>query len=715
MMHAVECVVEHKSLSLNQRFTYLAPTQVKRGMRVEVDFNRQACVALVLAVRELNDPALKALGDEHPLKPIVRALDDEVLLNEELMDLGLWLAEHSLAPIISCFQVMLPKAKQIASNATRVQLERWVRVSQLPAQASAKQTRVLEALKGHAMRYRLAKDQFGGAVDTLIRKGVLTLYTKEKQYQTQRKEKRVRPYELSSDQQAALNAIAKRPSDTVCLYGPTGSGKTEIYLALAEQVQARGQEILIMVPEIALTHQMVERVEARFGEDVIVYHSNLSAHERYLQYQRVLQGQAKIVIGTRSSVFLPFKNLAYIVMDEEHDHSYKQEAQPYYHARDVALRRVAHFKAGLILGSATPSFDTYARALKGTYGLIELNHRIKGELPKLSLVGNRVRTALIQPAILEALKACLARSEQAIVLINRRGYAPLMECVACHHVLSCDACDRALVWHAGEARLKCHACGAQHAKPPHCPHCQSPHLRILGYGSERIEEAVRSALPEARIARMDRDTTRAKNAHQKILSAFERHELDVLIGTQMIAKGLDVEKVTLSVVLDIDRSLMRSDYRSLEDAFSLIVQTAGRSGRSSRSSDVLIQTNHPDHPLLKDALTHNYKNFFRREMKTRQLAQNPPYTYLISVVVFAREQHEGLRTAYALKEALSDARFQLLGPSDLGKVQNRHRVRLLIKGKDFEAMRQHVQTVLRATRKLHRFDVIVDTHPLNLI
>jgi len=715
MMHAVDCIVEHKSLKLNQRFTYLAPRSVQRGMRVEVEFNRQFCVALVLNTYELDDAKVVALQKETTLKTIHRLLDEEPLLKDDLMELGEWLAEETLAPLISCYQVMLPKAKQIASSASKVQMEWMCRLISHQGNFTSKQALILEALKTHDKSYTAIKKMYGHALDTLIKRGHVERYASEKHYQTQTREQTHRTYELSSDQVSALEAIHTAQQSIVCLYGPTGSGKTEIYLHLAELARQQKRQMLIMVPEIALTHQMVDRVEARFGEDVIVYHSHLSNHERYLQYQRVLHKESSIVIGTRSSIFLPFDDLAWIVLDEEHDHSYKQEALPYYHARDVAIHRAQKFSAKLILGSATPSFETYARALKGNYALINLPKRIKGTLPNMHLVKTKATDDMLHPSVVAALNRRINLQQQSIILINRRGYAPILQCINCGESIQCGACDRAMVVHKAEGLLKCHSCGRSEAIPTVCPSCQSSYLRQLGYGSQKMQEHVQSALPQARLLRMDRDTTSAKTAHQTILRSFEKHEADILLGTQMIAKGLDIEKVSLSVIVDIDRSLLRSDYRSVEDAFSLIVQTAGRSGRSDVESDVYIQTSQPQHYALRYALAHNYIAFFKEEMARRQVAQNPPYSYVMSILVIHRDHEQGLERAYALIQALAHESFKVLGPSDLGKLQNRHRIRLLLKGKDKDTMRQHIQSVLSNTADIHHWDVVVDTHPLNLL
>ncbi len=715
MMHAVDCIVEHKSLKLNQRFTYVAPIQVDRGMRVEVEFNRQFCVALVLATHALDDPKMIDLQKQTTLKPIHRILDEEPLLKEELMALGEWLAQETLAPLISCYQVMLPKAKQIASSATKAKMEWMCRFIGSASQFTQKQDIIIQALKQEDLSYTYIKKAFGSAIDTLIKQGHVERYQSEKLYRPVVKTQKQRSYALSPDQEMAIEAIETAKQSIVCLYGPTGSGKTEIYLHLAELARIQHRQVLIMVPEIALTHQMVERVESRFGEDVIVYHSHLSNQERYLQYQRVLHKESHIVIGTRSSIFLPFDDLAWIVLDEEHDHSYKQESLPYYHARDVAIHRVQQFQAKIILGSATPSFETYARALKGNYALVNLPKRIKGKLPNMHLIQTKASDNILHPRVLDALKHRLSIHEQSIILINRRGYAPILQCINCGESIQCDACDRAMVVHKAEGVMKCHSCGRIEAIPQHCPSCRSSYLRQLGYGSQKLQEQLKEELPQARILRMDRDTTRAKSAHQNILGAFERHEADILVGTQMIAKGLDIEKVSLSVIVDIDRSLLRSDYRSVEDAFSLIVQTAGRSGRSEVKSDVYIQTSQAQHYALKYALSHHYTAFFKEEMARRYMAQNPPYSYLMSILLYHRDHEQGLNRAYALMQALAHETIKLLGPSDLGKTKNTHRIRVILKGKDKEAMRQHIQTILNETIDIHHWDLVVDTHPLSLL
>jgi primosomal protein N' (replication factor Y) (superfamily II helicase) len=551
---------------------------------------------------------------------------------------------------------------------------------------------------------------------TMIKNGYIEVYTKEKTYQDQTYKQKLPDYELSDKQKNALDLIHKSDKDVMCLFGKTGSGKTELYLKLAEEALKLGKQSLICVPEIALTEQMVRRVQERFGQDVVVYHSHLSDHERYLQYKRVSQNDVSLVVGTRSSIFLPFKDLAWIILDEEHDSSYKQEALPYYHTRDIAIKRASYFKAKVLLGSATPSFETYARALKNVYQLVELDERVKGIMPEIKLVHNpRHRRTILAQETIDFIQNKVSKNEQIILLLNRRGFAPVFQCVECSKAIECKACDRLMVYHKEDNLLKCHSCGLSHPIPQACPSCGSHQLRMMGYGTQRLEEEIISRIEGIRILRMDKDSTSKKKGHQIILDAFNNHEADILLGTQMIAKGLDNPLVSGSIILDIDRSLLRTDYRSIEDAFSLILQTAGRSGRSSLKSEVLIQSDLHDHYVFHSVFKHDYPRFFMQEMQYRKLGQNPPYTFLITITLFGSNQEVLSRNARKLYEALAHDTIKCLGPSDMGKVNYSYKNRIILKGRDLNEMRHFLKQTLDETVMVHKWDCLIDVNPMGIL
>lgn len=710
-MKLIEVLIEHRVMKLNQSYHYLAPDAVVPGVRVSVRFNHQKNVAAFVWKAEdyTHNPFSYALSE------IDGILDDEPILNQELMDLAQWMADETLAPLVSCVQAMLPRVKQVASKTIKANTVEMVRFVSDKAELTDKQEKMLALVKEQDQRAGDLRKISPSILKRLLDKQLVERYDRQANYETRQDISPDRAPVLSQDQKEAVDTILSQNKRVSCLYGSTGSGKTECYLHLAQAMRSQGRQSLILVPEIALTSQMVERFSRRFNEDVVVYHSGLNHQERYQQYRRVQNNEVSVVVGTRSSVFLPFKDLGLIVLDEEHDHSYKQESLPYYHTRDVAIQRAEYWDAKVVLGSATPSFETYARALKGPYQLVSLKTRIQGELPEIHCVRPSFKAfRVLSDDSINLLDSAVKSRKQAVVLLNRRGYAPIIQCRNCHEALSCPNCDRLLVYHNDTQRLHCHECGYVQGMPTHCPHCQSPHLQRLGYGTKRIEEELMREIPGIKILRLDRDSTQRKNSHQMILDAFNRHEADVLLGTQMVAKGLDNPRVAVSVILDIDRSLLKRDYRSTEDAFSLMVQTAGRAGRKEKGAQVIIETNHEAHPIFKWVKNHQYTPFFNHEMKLRHLGQNPPYTYLIAVNFYHKDNAISYQRSHQMKSYCEEQGLKVLGPSDLGKLNTIYTTRIILKGKQLDEMRQVLRSGLEALKDEHRYEVWVDVNPLGV-
>ena len=708
MTQRIDVYIEHKHYQINQKYSYLSDEFVRIGMRVHVNFNNQSCVAFVVDTHAYDPNEIFP----YELKWIEDRIDDEPILNQELLDLGLWMSEMTCTPLISCFLVMVPKALRMSKTNIKPQVEKWLHLEMIPDKITVKQAMIIDALQNQDLPANHFKE-LSAICNHLIKKGILRAYLQEKTYQVKDYTAHARPYALSPAQNAALEQIKAAQQTVSCLFGKTGSGKTELYLTMAEEAMQEGFQSLIMVPEIALTTQMVDRVTERFGTDVVVYHSHLSDHERYLQYKRIQNNEAKLVVGTRSAIFLPFNKLAMIVLDEEHDSSYKQDTMPFYHTRDIAIKRAEHFNAKVILGSASPSFETFARAQKGVYALVELEDRVKGKLPHIHLVKNPVsskqRLAKETKALIQDV---LDQGKQIVILLNRRGYAPVLQCTECQKTVDCDACDRPLVYHKKDSNMKCHLCGHSEAMPRLCPHCGSPNLRMMGLGTQRVEEELQEAFPQARILRMDKDSTQIKHGHQKILDQFNKHEVDILLGTQMIAKGLDNPLVGASIILNVDVALMKTDYRSVEDAFALMLQTAGRSGRGDGEAKVIIQTDLQNHMVYPALLNHDFKRFYVQEMKYRKIAQNPPYAYLINLSLFGKDEQKLYANALHLVQALRDEQIKVLGPSDLGKRIHIYTQRIIIKGKDLDFMRSHLMKVLNKEVKTHKWDCLIDVNPL---
>lgn len=714
-MYLIDVYIEHKTIKLNSRFSYLSQAVIQRGTRVKVNFHNQSCIAMTVACQPFTPELQKRYEDEKiALKEILEVVDPSPILNEELLALGETVALESLSSVMACYQSMLPKMLKPNSAYREARVETMAHLDHEPQKITEKQLAVLDELRLEDRILSVLRKEFGSAVNTLIKNGFVTTYEREMTYQAKPFEKVAMPYELSEAQKNAYEAILNSPKNILCLYGPTGSGKTELYLKLAEDAMIKGKQALILVPEIALTPLMIKRVQDRFGQDVIVYHSHLSDHERYLQYQRVLTKESLVVVGTRSAIWLPFDKLDLIVLDEEHDHSYKQENAPRYHSRDIAIHRAKSFGCKVILGSATPSFETYARALRGVYGLVSLPKRISGILPKVTVIPPDLRfNPIFSPKAVMAIQDRLQLNQQVLILLNRRGYAPIYQCLSCFSSVSCPHCDRLLNIHRESGQLKCHSCDYTTPLIKVCPVCGHDELRMIGIGTQKVEAELKKLFPQAKVIRMDSDSTTGKDSHARLLGAFENHEADILLGTQMIAKGLDIPNVTLSLILDIDKSLLRTDYRSVEDAFDLMVQAAGRSGRGQIQGEVLFQSALKDHYAIQMAIRHDYPAFFNKEMSYRKLGQNPPYSYLIYITLTHKDPEQCAQEAFEMLENLRSKKVDVLGPSDLGKLKDLARFRLIVKGKDLDQIRNAVASVIYD--KALKSDVSADVNPMAVL
>lgn len=507
---------------------------------------------------------------------------------------------------------------------------------------------------------------------------------------------RTQALQLTDEQQVALQAITtameQQTAETFLLHGVTGSGKTEVYLQAIQKVLNEGKEAIMLVPEISLTPQMTERFRSRFGEMVAVMHSGLSVGEKYDEWRKIQQGKVKVVVGARSAIFAPFTNIGLIILDEEHESTYKQEDSPRYHARDVAIWRSEFYNCPIILGSATPALESFARAKKGVYTLLSLKQRaLHQALPTVYIAdmreelrqGNR---SMFSQSLIEAIRIRLEKKEQMVLFLNRRGYSSFVLCRDCGTVVQCPNCDISLTYHRTTEKLKCHYCGYEEHVPQICPQCQSDHIRYFGTGTQKVEEEIYKLFPEARVLRMDVDTTKHKGAHEEILETFGTGQADILLGTQMIAKGLDFPNITLVGVLSADTSLHLPDYRAAERTFQLLTQVSGRAGRHDKPGEVIIQTYTPEHYAIELAKTQNYEPFYEREMFLRRRSSYPPY-YFVALIQLSHEdvmmaaEYAG-RVADWLRENLSN-QVAIIGPTtaSIARLQNRYRYQCLIKYK----------------------------------
>ncbi|MGE7608535.1 primosomal protein N' [Peribacillus frigoritolerans] len=570
-----------------------------------------------------------------------------------------------------------------------------------------------------------------GTVKSLVSKGALAEMDQEiyrDPYENRVFEKSI-PFTLTAEQSAALKPIQENihrdEHDVFLLYGVTGSGKTEVYLQAIASVIEKGKEAIMLVPEISLTPQTVKRFKERFGEQVAVMHSGLSVGEKYDEWRKIHRKEVKVVVGARSAVFAPFENLGLVIIDEEHESSYKQEETPRYHARDVAIERAKSYGCPVILGSATPTLESFARAKKNVYKLLTLSQRMnKNALPAVDIVDMReeLRTgnrSMFSELLFTKLKDRLDKGEQTVLMLNKRGHSSFVMCRSCGLVINCPNCDISLTYHRFNDIMKCHYCGFEEGMPSVCPECESEHIRFFGTGTQKVEEELAKILPEARVIRMDVDTTSKKGSHERLLNAFGEGKADILLGTQMIAKGLDFPNITLVGVLSADTMLHLPDFRSSEKTFQLLTQVSGRAGRHQLPGEVVIQTYTPEHYSIELSALQDYDAFYEREMYLRRQSHYPPYYYVVLITV----SHEDLMKTVSVTEKITNylgSRLNrdsvVLGPvaSPISRINNRYRYQCLIKYKREPDLNQHLRTLLEHYQKetaQNHLQISIDLNP----
>lgn len=719
-MYILACWIEHPVRSLDRTFTYLSQTEVKRGCRVSVVFGAKTLIGFVDSCTYTSESA-KQIEERMNMKlrMIEKAVDEAPLITDELYELAMHMRETTLSTAISCFAAMLPAKIKPKSGAKTIVKERWVKVSEEEASLTPKQLEAyLYVREKGSVPYSELRKLYPNQARSLLTLGALSEEEKEKTGSVVIERGSYHKPQLTELQQNVIHEITESDDTVYLLRGVTGSGKTEIYLRMAEKALDEGRQVLILVPEIALTPQMIERVSSRFGDALAIYHSGLSPQEKYEQYRMVLNNEAQVVVGTRSAVFLPFENLGLIVMDEEHDTSYKQDSQPCYHCRDAALFRAQYHHCKLILASATPTLESYARGLKNVYHMIVMNERINQSLPQVTLVPMRdsIRKGdsyIISAVLKEKIAERLEKKEQIILLLNRRGYHARLRCRSCGEAIRCPHCDLAMSWHREGAVLKCHTCGYETRLMKVCPSCGSTAgFTAYGFGTEKLEHELQTLFPSARILRMDADTTSRKNAHGKILKAFAGHQADILLGTQMIAKGLDYPDVTLVGIINGDDGLARTDFRSTETTFDLLMQACGRSGRGEKTGEVVVQVFDPDHYAVACAAAQDYDTFFANEMRFRHAGQYPPYTYMIAVTFSSLREQETLRRAKELMDSLQGS-FKTIGVISLLKIHDLYRSRVILKGKNLDEMRAALKACMNSSDLLSK-GLRIDVNPMYL-
>lgn len=637
-----EVIIDQDAKAIDRVFEYIIPQglDVAEGMRVRLPFGKRVVQGFIIKIKDQTE------FDQSKLKAIIEPVDEFACIKTEMLELMKYMAikNHlTYASILRLFitsQMREGKVKPLFVSYYSLAKEDFV----LPKSAK-KQLEIVQFIKEQNRSCSASElaDFSYGALKALVEKGVIikeNVRIDRKPFSISENKGRVT---LNSDQKRAFETI--NGSDTFLLHGVTGSGKTEVYMHLIERVLTEGKNAIMLVPEISLTPQIMANFKDRFGEQVALLHSGLSAGERFDEWNRLFAGQARIAIGARSAIFAPLDNLGMVIIDEEHESSYISESNPRYDTHDVATFRARYNSCPLVLGSATPSIESYEKAQNGQYKLLELPVRVNGrEMPKIQIVDmmNEIRngnSGIFSTQLLADLTNAINNKKQAMIFLNRRGYSSFMRCRDCGYIAKCEDCDVSLVYHKEDNRLKCHYCGKQFKVLSRCPKCGSQSIKYGAVGTQQVVEKLKEYFPDVKILRMDNDTTSTKNAHQKILSEFKNSLPAILVGTQMIAKGHDFESVVLVGIVDADQSLYQTDYRSSERTFQLITQVAGRAGRSENEGKVVLQTYAPKHYVYKFAANYDYKGFFRKELNIRQTTLFPPFTRIIRILFASHDEN----------------------------------------------------------------------------
>lgn len=691
-MYIVKVLIEHPVHSLDTTFDYLSHDYIQIGVRVAIVFHHQKIIGYVESIEKtfLTKEQLESKAGFR-YRYIEEIIDQEPLLNEELRNLALQLSQLTLSPRISCLQAMLPtQLKPHTQHAVGIKMINIVKVVQIGVPQTKKQKECLDYLIEHDRQPLKNIPYSRSIIKKLEEQGFVVIKQIEAYRQPYQKSiENDKKVILTDAQQHIVDSILSKQERVSLIHGVTGSGKTEVYLALSGAILEQGKTVIMLVPEISLTPMMVDVFKNRFGDDVAILHSRLSQGEKYDEYRRIKRQEVHIVVGARSAIFAPLENIGLIILDEEHDASYKQESKPRYLTSQIAKIRAKTHHAHVVLGSATPSLESYARAQNGVYDLYVLDKRINQKLlPQVEIVDmvEEMRNhnySHFSKTMKDCIQKTIDRQEQVILLLNKRGYATFVRCQDCGEVLKCPHCDVTLTYHKEDHRLKCHYCEYQIPYPQYCPHCGRTHLKNIGFGTQKIEEDIERTFMNAKVIRYDVDTTKNKNGHLQLLEKFKNKEGNILLGTQMIAKGLDFEDVTFVGVINADMSLNIPDYRASERTFQLLCQVAGRSGRGTKEGHVIIQTYNPHHYAITSAAHHDYVSFFKQEMVYRQKMTYPPYCHMVSLIIQSKYEENVHTVATDIQRYLSDhlKHAVVLGParSVIYKMQDIFRERILIK------------------------------------
>ena len=714
----VEVLVEIKAWKIDKNFSYHVPSALEKeiaiGKRVLVPFQKRELEGFIINI--LDEVAYET-------KDIIKVIDENPVLNEELLELGKYISKKTLCNLISAYETMLPVALK-AKNGTTInkRYQTYLEVNSIDTKLTPKQLEIVELIKKQG---RVLKSSIkSSVVSTLIKKNVLKEVSEEV-YRLNNEEKVVdQKINLTSEQELVFNKIKESVNQfqPFLLFGVTGSGKTLVYIKIIEYVLHFNKEVIVLVPEISLTPQIVSRFKKKFGNLIAILHSGLSAGEKYDEWRKIERGEVKIVIGARSAIFAPFKNLGLIVIDEEHSDSYKQENNPKYSTIDIALWRAKYHNCCAVLGSATPSIESYVRAKNNIYTLLEMKNRYNNNFPDIHLINMRdsIKNGykIISKELFDAINLRLERHEQTIILLNRRGYATNVTCHDCGYVVKCKYCDIPLTYHKSSNTLRCHYCGYALPLVKTCPVCKSKNIDYFGLGTQRLEEELNHMF-KARIVRMDVDTTSKKGAHEKIIKDFLEQKYDILLGTQMIAKGLDFPNVTLVGVINGDATLNMPDFRSGERTFQLLNQIAGRSGRATKKGEVYIQAFNTDHYSIVLATKNDYETFAREELLIRKMLKYPPFYNLLIIKVLGKSEENVIsecNKCIAYLNSNIKENVYILGPAPayIPKINNIYYYQITLKYKNTKDIikEMHYLNKIYSNNKLVKIEI--DFNPIKI-
>ncbi|SNX55599.1 primosomal protein N' [Thermoanaerobacterium sp. RBIITD] len=730
-----QIVLNEFSRNTEKVFTYKIPENMKNleiGMRVSVPINKSIVEGYIIKITNYSEIP------DNKLKYIINVLDDYSIFDEKMLKLAFWMKDYYNCFLSESLQCIIPTGiKKGEKKVKKVKLKKEF-LSKIKEDFPSRQLEILNFLSNKDSIYlsdliRNLNVSYS-SVYSLYKKGFIDIFYEEVDRFNVGEYARTKKLAPTKEQEYVISkvkdSIERGLFDKYLLFGVTGSGKTEVYLQLIEKCIDMGKDAIVLVPEISLTPQTIERFISRFGNLVAVLHSGLSRGERFDEWRRIKKGEVKVAVGVRNAIFAPFSNIGLIIIDEEHENTYKQsDFRPKYNVKEVAEKRCEIEKAVLLLGSATPQIESFYRALKNEYKLLRLKDRIGIELPRVEVVNMSKELAegnnsIFSRRLYKEIKLNLIKGEQTILFLNRRGYSSFVSCRDCGYVPKCPNCDISLTYHAFEGKLKCHYCGYNTDMVSICPKCKSKRIRYLGIGTERIEKDIKKLFPKSKVLRMDVDTTKTKGSHEKIFYEFKKGNADILIGTQMISKGFDIPNVTLVGVILADVTLNIPDFRSGERTFQLLTQVAGRAGRGTKPGRVIIQTYEDDNYSILAAKNQDYEKFYKEEIHYREIFKYPPFTHLMNIVIYGDIKNDVIDNAARLYNIIyktinksnKKGYNKILGPSSapIERIKNNYRWQIIVKSSD-RGILLDVANVLNTLKIQKNIKISFDLDPISII